>query len=252
MSGEKREVSRKEFLSLSAAAVAGAALASVDKVQAAQKKNAKWAMVMDVRRCIGCHACTVGCKAENEVPLGVWRTHIRAYEKGKYPHTKRYFFQWICNHCGNCAEASQGSGLKSFYRREDGIVLFDHKKLQGKTPAQVKAEADLVISACPLEAIYVNPFTGFPEKCTFCAHRVEKGLVPACVQTCIPRARVFGDLSDPNSVVSKLIASNPTKKLCADGNVYYIGAEGHQMDSIKGHRQIDPTEFDRGIMTQYI
>jgi tetrathionate reductase subunit B len=250
MSGEKREISRKEFLALSATAVAGVALAPSEV--RAQKKNAQWAMVMDVRRCIGCHACTVGCKAENEVPLAVWRTHIRTYEKGKYPDTKRYFFQWICNHCGNCAAASQGAGLGSFYRREDGIVLFDYRKLHGKTPDQIKKEAELVISACPLEAIYVNPFTGFPEKCTFCVHRVEKGLVPACVQTCIPRARVFGDLSDPNSVVSKLIASNPTKKLCPDGNVYYIGAEGYQMDSIKGNRQIDPTEFDKGILTQYI
>ncbi len=134
----------------------------------------------------------------------------------------------------------------------DGIVIFDYKKLQGKTAAQIKAEADLVISACPLEAIYVNPFTGFPEKCTFCVHRVEKGLVPACVQTCIPRARVFGDLSDPDSVVSKLIASNPTKKLCADGIVYYIGAEGHQIDSIRGNRQVDPQDFDKGILTQYL
>jgi tetrathionate reductase subunit B len=252
MSDEKRELTRKEFLALSATAAGATLISSVAEVRAVETKKPKWAMVMDVRRCIGCHACTVACKAENEVPLGVWRTHIRTYEKGKYPHAKRYFFQWICNHCGNCAEASQGAGLGSFSRREDGIVIFDYKKLQGKTAAQIKAEADLVISACPLEAIYVNPFTGFPEKCTFCVHRVEKGLVPACVQTCIPRARVFGDLSDPDSVVSKLIASNPTKKLCADGLVYYIGAEGHQIDSIKGNRQVDPQDFDKGILTQYL
>jgi tetrathionate reductase subunit B len=126
----------------------------------------QWAMVMDVRKCIGCHACTVACKAENNVPLGVWRTHMRYYEKGKYPRVKRFFFPWICNHCGLCAEASQGGGLGSFYRREDGIVLFDYKKLEGRTPAEIKAEADLVISACPLEAIFVNPLTGMPEKCT--------------------------------------------------------------------------------------
>jgi tetrathionate reductase subunit B len=207
-------------------------------------------MVMDVRRCIGCHACTVACKAENNVPLGVWRTHIRTHERGYYPHAKRFFFPWICNHCGNCAEASQGAGLGSFYRREDGIVLFDYKKLQGKTAAQIKTEADLVISACPLEAIYMNPVTGLPEKCTFCVHRVEKGLVPACVQTCIPRARVFGDLSDPKSVVSILVASNPTKKLCVDGTVYYIGVEGHLIDSVRGNRQVDPQDFEKGILTQ--
>ncbi len=252
MGGEKKELSRKEFLSLSAAVAGAGIVSAAEKAQAGEKKKAKWAMVMDARRCIGCHACTVACKAENEVPLGVWRTHIRAYEKGRYPHTRRFFFQWICNHCGNCATVSQGSGLGSFYRRDDGIVLFDYKKLQGKTPAEIKAEADLVISSCPVEAIYINPFTGFPEKCTFCIHRVEKGLVPACVQTCIPRARVFGDLSDPNSVVSRLVATNPMQKLCPDGNVYYFGAEGELIDTLKGGRQIAPEDFEKGILTQYI
>jgi tetrathionate reductase subunit B len=210
----------------------------------------QWAMVMDVRRCIGCHACTVACKAENNVPLGVWRTHMRYYENGKYPRVKRFFFPWICNHCGYCAEASQSGGLGSFYRREDGIVLFDYKKLEGRTPSEIKAEADLVISACPLEAIFVNPLTGMPEKCTFCAHRVDKGLVPACVQSCVGRVRRFGDLSDPNSVVSKLIDSNPTRKLCPDGRVYYIAVEPHQVETIKGNRQIDPVEFDTGVLSQ--
>lgn len=242
-------ISRKDFLKLSAA---GAILAATAEKVSASPKKAQWVMVMDVRKCIGCHACTVACKAENEVPLGVWRTHIRTHEKGKYPNVRRYFFPWICNHCGYCAAASQSSGLGSFYKREDGIVLFDYSKLKGRSASEIKKEAELVISACPLEAIFVNPFTGLPEKCTFCVHRVDKGLVPACVQTCIGKARVFGDLNDPNSVVSKLINTNPTKKLCPDGSVYYIGVEGFQIDTIKGNRQIDPKDFDRGILSQYI
>lgn len=123
---------RRDFLKLSVAGVAGMVLTSaVSKVEAA--KGHQWAMVMDVRKCIGCHACTVACKAENEVPLGVWRTHIRTHEKGKYPNVRRYFFPWICNHCGYCVAASQTSGLGSFYRREDGIVLFDYSKLKGRS-----------------------------------------------------------------------------------------------------------------------
>ncbi len=252
MSEEKKGISRKEFIKLSATAVAGAVVATASDVKAATAKGHLWTMVIDVRKCIGCHACTVACKAENEVPLGVWRTHIRTTEKGKYPKVKRYFFPWICNHCGYCAAASQASGLGSFYRRNDGIVLFDYSKLKGKGPDEIKKEADLVISACPLEAIFVNPLTGLPEKCTFCAHRVDKGLVPACVQTCIGKARVFGDMADPSSVVSMLIAENPTRKLCPDGRVYYIGVEGHQIDSIKGNRQIPTEELQKGIITQYI
>lgn len=252
--GDQNGITRKDFLKLSAGiGLAGAAVAVAPAAaQAAAKKGPDWTMVIDARKCIGCHACTVACKTENDVPLGVWRTHVRTHEKGKYPNVKRYFFPWLCNHCGYCAQASQGGGLGSFYIREDGIVVFDHGKLKGKTPAQIKAEADLVVTACPLEAIFVNPDTGMPEKCTFCVHRVDKGLVPACVQTCIGRARVFGDLSDPNSTVSKLVALNPTKKLCPDGKVVYIGIEGHQIDSIKGNRQIDPQDFEKGALTQYI
>lgn len=248
---EKKGISRKDFLKLTVTGAAGAMLASaVTKVEAA--KGHQWVMVMDVRKCIGCHACTVACKAENQVPLGVWRTHIRTQEKGKYPNVRRYFFPWICNHCGYCAAASQASGLGSFYKREDGIVLFDYSKLKGRSKEEIKKESETVIAACPLEAIFVNPITGLPEKCTFCVHRVDKGLVPACVQTCIGKARVFGDLNDPDSVVSKLINTNPTKKLCPDGKVYYIGVEGSQIDTIKGNRQIDPKDFDRGILSQYI
>lgn len=252
MSEGKKGISRKEFLKLSATAVAGAMVASASELRASTSKGHLWTMVMDVRKCIGCHACTVACKAENEVPLGVWRTHIRTHEKGRYPHVRRYFFPWICNHCGYCAAASQAGGLGSFYKRDDGIVLFDYSKLKGRSKEEIRKEAELVISACPLEAIFVNPITGLPEKCTFCVHRVDKGLVPACVQTCIGKARVFGDINDPDSVVSKLINTNPTKKLCPDGRVYYIGVEGFQIDSIKGNRQIDPRDFDRGILSQYI
>ncbi|MFA5354577.1 MAG: 4Fe-4S dicluster domain-containing protein, partial [Thermodesulfovibrionales bacterium] len=117
---------------------------------------------------------------------------------------------------------------------------------------QIKAEADTAISSCSVGAVFANPLSGLPEKCTFCAHRVDKGLVPACVQTCIGKARVFGDLSDPDSVVSQLIAANPTTKLCPDGKVYYIGAEGHQIESIKGSSQIDTNDLDKGVITQYI
>ena len=211
----------------------------------------KWAMVVDTRKCIGCHACTVACKTENDVPLGVWRTHVRTYEKGKYPNVKRYFFPFLCNHCGYCIEASKAYGVGSFYRRADGIVVMDYSKLKGRTAAQIKAEAEAAIAACPFESIFINPDTGLPEKCTFCAHRVDKGLTPACVQTCLGRARVFGDAYDPNSVVSRLIASNPTRKLCPDGSLFYIGLESHQVDTIKGNRQIDPMDFEKGVLTQY-
>ena len=219
----------------------------------------RWGMVIDLRRCIGCNACTVACKAENEVPLGVWRTHVRHYEKGRYPYVKRHFFPILCDHCEEapCIEASENNGVGSFYKTDDGIVLIDYKKLEKRTPSQIKTEAKAAIESCPLEAVFINPLTNLPDKCTFCSHRVEKGLVPACVQTCIGRARVFGDVSDRKSVVAKLIASNPTRTLMPEDDgggsgVYYIGLEaGHiDYDALKGGRQIDPKDFDNDIISQ--
>lgn len=219
----------------------------------------RWGMVVDLRKCIGCNACTVACKAENEVPLGVWRTHVRYYEKGRYPRVSRHFFPILCDHCEEapCIEASEKNGVGSFYKTAEGIVLINYKKLEKRTPAQIKAEAQAAIEACPLEAVFVNPLSNLPEKCTFCSHRVEKGLVPACVQTCIGRARVFGDISDRNSVVARLIASYPTRTLMPEDDgggsgVYYIGLESSHVDydALKGGRQIDPSDFDNDVISQ--
>ena len=220
---------------------------------------ANWGMVIDTRRCIGCHACTVACKTENEVPLGVWRTHVRYYEKGVYPRVKRHFFPILCDHCVDapCIEASENNGVGSFYRRDDGPILIDYKKLKGRTKAQIRLEVEAAVESCPLEAIYTHPFTGLPGKCTFCVHRVDKGLVPACCQTCIGRARVFGDLSDKDSPVSKMLAANPHRTLMPDddgggASVYYIGLEaGHiDYDALEGGKETDPQDFEKGLISQ--
>lgn len=214
----------------------------------------RYAMVMDNRRCIGCHACTVACKAENHIPIGIWRTQIRYYEKGRFPYVRKYFYQWICDHCNEppCVAASENNGVGAFYKR-DGITLVDREKLtKGRTKAQIDTEIQAAIEACPLEAISVNPLTGLPELCTFCVHRVDKGLVPACVETCIGRARVFGDLSDPNSEVSRLVATNPTRTMMPadDGGgagVYYIGLEARHRDyeAMEGGVQVDPNRYSQ-------
>lgn len=221
----------------------------------------RWGMVMDTRRCIGCHSCTIACKTENEVPLGVWRTHMRYYEKGVYPKVKRHFFPHICDHCEEapCVEASQNNGVGSFYRNKEGIILVDYKKLEKRTPAQIKTEAQAAIEACPLEAIFINPLTHLPEKCTFCAHRVEQGLVPACAQSCVGRVRVFGDLNDPDSPASKLLAQNigsQTLMPADDGGgagVHYIGLDTtgfRDYEHLEGGRQIDPEDFETEKISQ--
>ncbi len=219
---------------------------------------ARYGMVMDMRRCIGCHACEVACKVENKVPLGVWRTQVRYFEKGKYPNTRRYFFLHICDQCSKpaCVEASRNNGVGAFYQTEDGVVLIDLKKLtQGRTKKQIETEVQAAIEACHAEAIFVDPITGLPGKCTFCYHRLQAGLVPACVQTCVGRARVFGDFDDPNSEVSRLAAQHPARAMHpsedADVGVVYLYQEGNLMDggAMPGFRQIDPQDFETGKLS---
>jgi tetrathionate reductase subunit B len=219
----------------------------------------RWGMVMDTRRCIGCHSCTVSCKTENQVPLGVWRTHMRYFEKGRYPKVSRHFFPVICDHCEEapCIEAADNNGVGSFYRSDEGVILIDYDKLKGRSAAQIDAEAQAAIESCPIEAVFVNPNTKLPEKCTFCTHRLEEGLVPACAQSCLGRTRVFGDLNDPNSPPSKLLAKNPSRTLMPDDDgggsaVYYIGLEGSFVDyeAMEGGKQLDPKDFESGKASQ--
>lgn len=219
----------------------------------------RWGMVMDVRRCIGCHSCTVSCKTENQVPLGVWRTHMRFYEKGVYPKVKRHFFPVICDQCEEppCVEASENNGVGSFYKTDEGVTLIDYDKLKGRTKRQIQVETEAAIESCPLEAVFVNPNSGLPEKCTFCAHRLEEGLVPACAQSCLGRTRVFGDLSDPDSPPSKLLAQNASRTLMPEDDgegsgVFYIGLESMfiDYDMMEGEKQTDPQDFESGRISQ--
>ena len=221
----------------------------------------RWGMVMDVRRCIGCHSCTVSCKTENQVPLGVWRTHMRYYEKGRYPKVSRHFFPVICDHCEEapCIEASENNGVGSFYRSDDGVILIDYDKLKGRSAAQIDAEAQAAIESCPIEAVFVNPNTRNCRKSAPSAPTdLEEGLVPACAQSCLGRTRVFGDLSDPDSPPSRLLAQEPISRTLMpddDGGgsgVHYIGLEASFVDyeAMEGGIQTNPQDFESGKASQ--
>lgn len=216
----------------------------------------RFVMVVDTRRCIGCHACTVSCKVENNVPLGGWRTQVRYFEKGKYPYVKKFFLPILCDHCAHppCVKASKKEGGGAFIQRDDGVVVIDHSKCKKDSSGVYEGAA---IEACELGQIYTNKETGMPDKCNFCAHRVDKGLLPACVQTCMGRARIFGDLNDPNSEVSKLLARNPAQSLRPEEDkhpgVFYIGVDmeqTHGSKKIEGFRPSDEKELASGVQTQ--
>ncbi len=204
------------------------------------KPKHHWAMVMDLRKCIGCQACVIACKSENNVPLTVFRTVVQVMETGHMvsdkdgivvtdegnftPDTKRFNLPRMCNHCDHpsCVEVCP---VKATFKRQDGIVLIDYNVCIG---------CGTCLQACPYDIRFFNPVQHTADKCTFCVHRIDRGLMPACVTSCVGRARKFGDLNDPKTEVSRLIAGYPTSKLkISTGNdpqVFYIDLNGMLVD----------------------
>ena len=156
----------------------------------------KYGFIIDNRKCIGCHACTVACKSEHDVPIGVNRTWVKYIEKGQFPNTRRLFSVMRCNHCEDapCVEICPVTAL---YLRDDGIVDFDNRRCIGCKGC---------MQACPYDALFIDPNTSTAAKCNYCAHRVDIGLEPACVNVCPEHAIISGDMDDPLSEITQLLA----------------------------------------------
>lgn len=180
----------------------------------------RYAFVLDHRKCIGCHACSVACKEENGVPLGAYRTWVKYIEKGEYPDTRRYFTVLRCNHC-DAAPCITICPTKALFRRSDGIVDFDPRRCIG---------CKSCMQACPYDALYIDPNSNTAAKCHFCAHRVEVELRPACEIVCPTQAILSGDMDDPHSPVSHLISSQVVHVRKAEQGtkpkVFYVEADG--------------------------
>lgn len=199
----------------------------------------KYGMVIDLAKCVGCSACAVACKQENATPPGVFWGRVHIYETGRYPEVKLRYLPTLCMHCEEPAcEKACPTGATS--RRQDGIVVVDEDVCIG---------CGYCVWACPYQARALNrraprpyhpaygltPYEeeeydehqkGIVEKCNFCVGRVDQGEQPACVRACPPGARIFGDLDDPDSEVSRLIAQRGGRQRLAEHGtkpkVYYL------------------------------
>ena len=210
----------------------------------------RWVMVVDLKKCIGCDACTIACKAEYVTPPGVTYNIVMKEEVGTYPNVRQRFIRRPCMQCSNppCVWVCP---VGANHIRPDGIVAISYDKCIG---------CRYCITACPYGARYFDfgeyytdntpelqayekrntddyekkwkrekgrsPI-GNARKCTFCPHRLHKGMLPACVTTCLGRPTYFGDLNDPKSLVSKLVAERTgfrlKEEMGTEPNVYYLG-----------------------------
>lgn len=202
----------------------------------------RYAMVIDLRKCVGCNACTAACKQANATPPGILWSKVLQYETGEYPQARLRFLPMLCMHCQEapCLEACPTGAT---YRATGGLVLVDD---------ELCIACRYCIMACPYEARsydatgprgyytgqglteyeadgYDHHPKGAIEKCDFCAPRLKEGNVPACVATCPSGARTFGDIDDPNSDVSRLVTSGlPRARLEEQGtkpSVYFIDSD---------------------------
>ncbi len=222
------------------------------ELQRALKKpieQRRWVMVIDLRKCIGCSACTVGCIAENHLPPGVVYRPVLEEEIGEYPHVTRRFTPRPCMQCDNppCVPVCPA---KATYKRPDGIVEINYEQCIG---------CRYCITACPYSArtfdFGENYSDGTPErqpyetspapeygkkwdrknggspvgnvrKCQFCTHRLNAGMLPACVTTCVGVATYFGDANDHESLVAELTAKPNVMRLKEEmgtnPKVYYL------------------------------
>ncbi|MEG0072736.1 MAG: 4Fe-4S dicluster domain-containing protein [Raoultibacter sp.] len=201
-------------------------------------------MVVDTKRCVGCNTCAVACKGENNLPNTLWWNRIltiggkeRDTPSGTYPNLTMSSITLACQHCENPACVKVCPVGATYKDAETGIVRQDYDKCIG---------CRMCMSACPYTGVrsfnweepqYNIDFTAGDaavpkhqkhtvEKCTFCNHRLAKGLQPACVEVCPGRARTFGDLNDPNSEVSRLIREREYMQLLPEQgthpSVYFL------------------------------
>lgn len=237
MSEETKDTSRRQFLwkgvrtfawgAMSLTCIPMLARAGGPETPDEAKREVLWGFLVDATKCIGCCNCVVACKAENNVPDHQFRTWVEryVYEKGGDVHVdvnldapfafsdlpavdpakvdQAFFVPKLCNHCIE-TPCIQVCPVGASFMSPEGVVLVDPDACIG---------CSYCVQACPFDTRFINSETGVADKCTWCYHRIKKGMQPACVEACPTGTRVFGDLADPDSEISRIIATKRTDVL---------------------------------------
>jgi len=195
----------------------------------------KYAMIIDLEQCVGCDACTVACKLDNETGTDIRWGRVVEEEAGSFPQVRKVYIPLQCMHCEQ-AECVRVCPTEATYRDERGLVLIDYEKCIG---------CKYCMLACPYQARYFNegkkPPKGVPamandgwrkgavEKCDFCEDRLSRGELPRCVELCPYEARVIGDVDDPKSGAAKLLRDGNLVTLKPEcdfrPSIYYLGVK---------------------------
>ncbi len=167
----------------------------------------RYAMAVDMHTCVGCSACVIGCKEENNVPAGYSRDWVVTETRGRFPDLSMIVRSERCNHCED-APCVRACPTGSSHYGPGASVQVTRAKCSG---------CKACITACPYGARYVDPRTKTVDKCSFCMHRIERGLTTtSCQETCPTRSIVFGDLNDAKSEISRLLATRDHMTLLPD------------------------------------
>jgi Fe-S-cluster-containing dehydrogenase component len=196
----------------------------------------KYGLVIDLRLCIACNACTIACKAEHGTGPGIFWCKVLEQETGEYPKIKRLFVPVLCNHCAD-APCEKACPTGATYATEDGPVLIDYDKCMGCSACILacpydartfieKEEFYFSNTPIPCQTDELRGRKGIVQKCTLCADRLKQGNVPACVEICPTSCRIFGDVNDPDSEISKTMKTHACFRLLenrqTNPSTYYI------------------------------
>jgi len=202
-----------------------------------------YSYIIDLHKCIGCGSCVQACNRENDVPPDFFRTWVERYQSGPgsekahidspdgslygFPAatagvtgvTKAYFVPKMCNQCSE-PPCVQVCPFGASYKSPDGVMLVDRDRCMG---------CGYCVQACPYAARWINPLTHVADKCTWCYHRISKGLQPACVLACPTLTRRLGDLRDPYDPINKTLEEERMgvlqPHLLTKPKCYYIGLD---------------------------